>query len=100
VQQVAGCRIDADYPAPIIDHAVAVREAKRRLATARGHATAREEAREVARRHGSRKDRRGAMQQDPIRRQLRKPPAGGRPASRSIPDLQRRLPFGEDEPTG
>ncbi len=100
VQQAAGCRIDTEYPAPIIDHAVAVREAKQRMARARGSAAAREQARDVARRHGSRKDRRGAMQQDPIRRKLGKPTAGGTLAARATPDPQRRLPFGDDEPAG
>jgi len=101
VQEAAGCRIEADYPAPIIEHAAAVREAKLRLAAARGSAVAREQAREVARRHGSRKDRRNAMQQDPVRRQLaRKPRADSRPAAEAVPDPQRRLPFADDEPSG
>jgi deoxyribodipyrimidine photo-lyase len=70
VQHAAGCAIGSDYPAPIVDHAAAVREAKRRLAIVRGDGVARAEARNVARRHGSRRDRRGAMRQDPVRRQL------------------------------
>jgi deoxyribodipyrimidine photo-lyase len=101
VQQAAGCRIGGDYPAPIVDHAAAVREAKRRLAAVRDTPAARAEAREVARRHGSRRDRRGAMQQDPVRRRLtadadaapQRHPRPGRP------DPQRRLPFHcDDEP--
>jgi deoxyribodipyrimidine photo-lyase len=97
VQQSAGCRIGRDYPAPIVDHAAAVREAKRRLALVRGSAPARAEARAVARRHGSRRDRRGAMQQDPVRRNLEREPRDGPPkAGRSAPDQQRRLPFADD----
>ena len=98
VQQAAGCRIGKEYPAPIVDHTAAVREAKRRLALVRGSTAARMQAREVARRHGSRKDRRGAMQQDPVRRRLERdrddrPPTTGH----SAPDPQRRLPFADDE---
>jgi deoxyribodipyrimidine photo-lyase len=101
VQETACCRIETDYPAPIVEHAAAVREAKLRLATARGSAAAWEQAREVARRHGSRKDRRNAMQQDPVRRQLdRKPRTESRPAAQAVPDRQRRLPFTDDEPSG
>jgi deoxyribodipyrimidine photo-lyase len=101
VQQSAGCRIGRDYPAPIVNHAAAVREAKRRLAEVRGSTDARMQARDVARRHGSRKDRRGAMQQDPVRRQLqRKPPDGPPSGRRSAPDPQRRLPFADDAAPG
>ena len=101
VQQAVGCRIGSDYPAPIVDHVAAVREAKRRLALARGSDPARAQAREVARRHGSRRDRRGAMQQDRVRHTL--PREGGddpRPAAQVIRDPQRRLPFADDEPPG
>jgi deoxyribodipyrimidine photo-lyase len=99
VQQAAGCRIGSDYPPPIVDHAAAVREAKRRLAEIRGSTTARSQAREVARRHGSRKDRRGAMQQDPVRRRLEREPSDMPPPGRSAPDPQRRLPFADDTPS-
>ncbi len=99
VQQSAGCRIGRDYPAPIVDHAAAVREAKRRLAEVRGSTAGRAQARAVARRHGSRADRRGAMQQDPVRRNLEREPRDGPPSGRrSIPDPQRRLPFADDAP--
>jgi deoxyribodipyrimidine photo-lyase len=90
VQRAAGCIIGGDYPPPLVDHAAGVREAKRRLAAVRGDPAARAEARDVATRHGSRRDRRGAMQQDPVRRSLaheatdRVPPAA---------DTQRLLPF-------
>jgi deoxyribodipyrimidine photo-lyase len=97
-QLAAGCVIGRDYPPPIVDHAAAVREAKRRLAAVRNDVEARAEARDVARRHGSRRDRRGALQQDPVRRRL----AGGggrhREAGRQ-PDreTQRMLPFDDGE---
>ena len=91
VQARAGCRIGSDYPAPIVYHAVALREAKARFATLRRSPAAVAEARDVAFRHGSRRDRRGAMQQDPVRRQLRK---RARPAP---PDPQRLLPFAEPD---
>jgi len=91
VQHAAGCVIGRDYPAPLVDHAAAVREAKRRLAVVRNAPAARCEARGVAERHGSRRDRRGAMQQDPVRRSL------GRSglARKAMPakDPQRLLPF-------
>ena len=90
VQQAAGCVIGRDYPLPLVDHAAAVREAKRRLAAVRGDPQARAEARNVARRHGSRRDARGAMQQDPVRRSLARD-AKGRPPP--PPDPQQRLPF-------
>ena len=38
VQQAAGCRIGKEYPAPIVDHTAAVREATRRLALVLGSA--------------------------------------------------------------
>ena len=99
VQGRTGCVIGRDYPAPLVDHAAAVREAKRRLAIVRQAPEARREARGVATRHGSRRDRRGAMQQDPVRRTLGRdlPPPKPPPAA----DSQRRFPFatpdGDDE---
>jgi deoxyribodipyrimidine photo-lyase len=93
VQQVAGCVIGHDYPAPLVDHALAVREAKRRLAIVRNAPASRSEARGVAERHGSRRDRRGAMQQDPVRRTLGRsgPPRSPKTATRDDP--QQWLPF-------
>ena len=101
VQQAAGCMIGRDYPPPIVDHAAAVREAKRRLAAVRGDPEARAEARGVARRHGSRRDRRGAMQQDPVRRSLARDAAGDA-ATRPMPiaEPQRMLPFLEGREAG
>ena len=54
-QDRAGCRIGVDYPAPIVDHVRAVREAKRRVGEVRRRAEARAEASRVYQRHGSRK---------------------------------------------
>jgi deoxyribodipyrimidine photo-lyase len=93
VQQVAGCVIGHDYPAPLVDHATAVREAKRRLAGVRNAAEARSEARAVAERHGSRRDRRGAMQQDPVRRTLGRSGPPRSPKIATSDDLQQWLPF-------
>jgi hypothetical protein len=72
------------HPPPIVDHALAVR----------GTAESRTEARDVARRHGSRRDRRGAMQQDPVRQSLAREAAdheSHRPPAASDP--QQLLPF-------
>ena len=94
VQQASGCLIGRDYPQPLVDHAVAVREAKRRLAAVRSTAESRTEARDVARRHGSRRDRRGAMQQDPVRRALGNDTTDSDTGRRTAaPDPQRLLPF-------
>ncbi|MCE9630335.1 MAG: FAD-binding domain-containing protein, partial [Planctomycetia bacterium] len=94
VQQASGCVIGRDYPATLVDHAAAVREAKRRLAAIRNGAEARAEARDVAQRHGSRRDRRGAMQQDPVRQALRRKAAGHSSShTPPSPDPQQLLPF-------
>lgn len=100
-QVAAGCVIGRDYPSPIVDHAAAVREAKRRLAGVRTGEQARAEARGVAERHGSRKDRRGAMQQDPVRRRLAGTTGAGNHGINVTPprDPQRRFPFDEDSST-
>jgi deoxyribodipyrimidine photo-lyase len=101
VQQVAGCVIGHDYPAPLVDHAAAVREAKRRLAVVRNAPAARSEARGVAVRHGSRRDRRGAMQQDPVRRSLAGEATKGRRRAASPPnDPQQWLPFASPKSVG
>ncbi len=101
-QAAAGCVLGRDYPPPIVDHAAAVREAKRSLAAVRNGIEARAEARDVARRHGSRRDRRGAMQQDPIRRGL--VGGSGRQCAdgRRLPtaETQRMLPFDDGEAAG
>jgi deoxyribodipyrimidine photo-lyase len=101
IQQAAGCVIGRDYPAPLVDHAAAVREAKRRLAAVRNAPAARAEARAVAEQHGSRRDRRGAMQQDPVRRSLAGEATKGRRRAASPPnDPQQWLPFASPESIG
>lgn len=99
VQQASGCLIDRDYPAPIVDHTLALRAAKARFTALRHDPAARAEARSVADRHGSRRDRRGAMQQDPVRRELsgRKPP---RRRGRPTDDTQKTFSFLADEAEG
>ena len=95
VQQAAGCLIGRDYPEPIVDHILAMRSAKARFTALRHDPAARAEARGVADRHGSRRDRRGAMQQDPVRREL----AGERKPRRlkSVADGQRTFSFLDDD---
>jgi deoxyribodipyrimidine photo-lyase len=101
IQQAAGCVIGRDYPAPLVDHAAAVREAKRRLAAVRNAPAARAEARAVAEQHGSRRDRRGAMQQDPVRRSLAGEATKGRRRAASPPnDPQQWLPYASPESVG
>ncbi len=55
LQGRCGCRIGPDYPAPIVEHAAAVKEARERIAAIRGRSGTRTEARVVFVRHGSRK---------------------------------------------
>lgn len=55
LQTMIGCRVGVDYPEPIVDHRTAYRHAQERLFGLRATAAAREEARSVQRRHGSRK---------------------------------------------
>ena len=56
LQQLAvGCVIGRDYPEPIVRHGQAVRSARRAIETIRGTGWAREEARRVHQRHGSRR---------------------------------------------
>jgi deoxyribodipyrimidine photo-lyase len=54
-QAAVGCVIGRDYPAPLVDHANAIRHAKDRLYALRGEAAARSEADAIQQRHGSRK---------------------------------------------
>ncbi|MHC4262887.1 MAG: FAD-binding domain-containing protein [Planctomycetota bacterium] len=58
-QRMAGCVIGADYPEPIVDHAAAIREAKRRLSVVKRHPQTRAMSRDVFERHGSRRGPRG-----------------------------------------
>ena len=55
LQSRCGCRIGRDYPAPIVGHAAAVKEARERIAAVRRRSGTRSEARAVFVRHGSRK---------------------------------------------
>jgi deoxyribodipyrimidine photo-lyase len=100
VQHAAGCVIGHDYPAPLVDHAAAVREAKRRLAIVRNAPASRNEARGVAERHGSRRDRRGAMQQDPVRRSLGRSGLQRSRKAATRDDPQQWLPFASPEAVG
>jgi deoxyribodipyrimidine photo-lyase len=54
-QRSAGCRIGRDYPAPIVDHAEAYAAARARIAAVRRTDAARDEAKRVYDKHGSRK---------------------------------------------
>jgi deoxyribodipyrimidine photo-lyase len=63
-QIAAGCRIGRDYPAPIVDHATAYRDARAKLAALRRRPESRKEAKNVFLKHGSRK-RRQPVEQDP-----------------------------------
>ncbi len=54
-QRMANCGIGADYPAPIVDHAIAYREARAKIHEARSKPEAREEAARVYEKHGSRR---------------------------------------------
>jgi len=55
VQDRSGCRIGATYPAPIVDHLAAARQARERIWAVRRGAAYRAEADAIQDRHGSRK---------------------------------------------
>ncbi|MEL6340486.1 MAG: deoxyribodipyrimidine photo-lyase [Myxococcota bacterium] len=55
LQRSSGCRIGVDYPAPVVDHKTAYREARERIFAVRRRDEAREEAQRVYQKHGSRK---------------------------------------------
>ena len=57
VQEQAGCRIGRDYPVPIVDHAAAYGEARRKLRIAGRQGRASGASEQVFRRHGSRRRR-------------------------------------------
>ncbi len=59
-QEAAGCRVGRDYPAPIVDHKLAIAEARARFAALRRDPAVRAESKEVLARHGSRKRPAGA----------------------------------------
>ena len=54
-QRRCGVRIGSDYPAPLVDHQAAAREARQRIQQARRAAEARAESKTIYQRHGSRK---------------------------------------------
>ena len=54
-QHAAGCIIGRDYPAPVVDHACAYRQARERFAAIRRSTEARIEADAIQQRHGSRR---------------------------------------------
>lgn len=54
-QRRCGVRIGRDYPAPLVDHEAAAREARQRIRRARQGDAARNESRKIYRQHGSRK---------------------------------------------
>lgn len=80
VQRMVGCVIGVDYPAPIVEEKAALKAAKDRLYGLRKTEQARDEARDVQERHGSRKS--GL----PPSAQRRASPQRSKPAS-SIPPL-------------
>ncbi|MGA0176997.1 MAG: FAD-binding domain-containing protein, partial [Chthoniobacterales bacterium] len=55
LQSLSRCVIGRDYPAPIVEHAAAVRSARERIASVRRRTATRTEAQAVFVRHGSRK---------------------------------------------
>lgn len=57
LQSASGCMIGKTYPAPIVDHSTAYREARAKIALLRRQPSARAEAKKVFLRHGSRKRR-------------------------------------------
>jgi deoxyribodipyrimidine photo-lyase len=57
LQREYGCRIGHDYPAPLLDHEQAAREARARLTEWRRRPGMGERSRAVLARHGSRKRR-------------------------------------------
>ena len=54
-QSKSGCRIGTDYPEPIVDHATAYRTARDRVYAVRRRESTKQEAKQVVRKHGSRK---------------------------------------------
>lgn len=54
IQAKVGCLIGHDYPSPIVDHAVAYRSARERMFAVRRKNEARQEVKDIAKKHGSR----------------------------------------------
>jgi deoxyribodipyrimidine photo-lyase len=57
LQRQVGCVIGKNYPAPIVDHATAYQEAKKRIFSWRSQKEVREASKQVYLKHGSRKKR-------------------------------------------
>ena len=55
VQRQSGCLIGRQYPAPLVDHLDASRQARRRIQTARRSEAARAQGKEIMKNHGSRR---------------------------------------------
>ena len=53
VQDACGCVIGKRYPRPLVDHGIAYRRARARIAAIRGNTEARREAQKVYQKHGS-----------------------------------------------
>jgi deoxyribodipyrimidine photo-lyase len=66
VQRAAGCIIGRDYPAPVVDHLAAAREARQRIWAVRRGEAYRRAADAIQERHGSRKS--GLPPSNPSRR--------------------------------
>lgn len=96
IQQSSGCTIGSLYPKPIVDHALALRQAKSRFTELRQDKKARNAACAVAVRHGSRRDRRGAMRQDQERKHLRKKQVVDHRRDSDASEKQALLPFAYD----
>ena len=96
IQQSSGCIIGLLYPKPIVDHTLALRQAKSRFTELRQDKKARDAASAVAVRHGSRRDRRGAMRQDRERKHLRKKHVVDQRSDSDTAEKQALLPFAYD----
>jgi deoxyribodipyrimidine photo-lyase len=70
VQQQRGVRIGRDYPAPLVDHEVAARQARQKIQQARRTFAAQQEGRSIYEKHGSRKRPRRQRQNRPRQTEL------------------------------
>ena len=96
IQQSSDCTIGSLYPKPIVDHTHALRQAKSRFTELRQDKKARNAACAVAVRHGSRRDRRGAMRQDQERKNLQKKQVVDQRRDSDAAEKQALLPFAYD----
>ncbi len=70
VQTDCGTLIGTDYPAPLVDHEEAAREARKALTAARRAPGARDESRQIMHRHGSRKRTQARRKHNPLQGEL------------------------------